>query len=99
MAAPAPELERVEVGGLRIAYRRLGSGPVVVLLHGGLSDGREWQAQLDQLSDEFTAVAWDAPGCGGSSDPPPEFGLTDYAVCLASFIVRLGLGRPHVVGL
>lgn len=27
-------------------------------------------AQLDELSRDFTVVAWDAPGVGGSSDPP-----------------------------
>jgi pimeloyl-ACP methyl ester carboxylesterase len=44
-------------------------------------------------------VAWDAPGCGGSSDPPDGFRIADYAACLSDFIRKLGLGRPHVVGL
>lgn len=44
-------------------------------------------------------VAWDAPGCGGSFDPPDDFGLHGYADCLAAFIEALGLGRPHVLGL
>ncbi len=60
-----------------------------------------WRRQLEGLSDEFTVVAWDAPGCGRSSDPPaPEtFRLSDYADCLAGFVDALGLGRPHVLGL
>jgi pimeloyl-ACP methyl ester carboxylesterase len=45
-----------------------------VLLHGAWSDGREWRPQLAGLSDEFDVIAWDAPGCGGSDDPPPEIG-------------------------
>jgi pimeloyl-ACP methyl ester carboxylesterase len=44
-------------------------------------------------------VAWDAPGCGGSFDPPPDFGLDGYADCLAAFVEALGLERPHVLGL
>jgi pimeloyl-ACP methyl ester carboxylesterase len=44
-------------------------------------------------------VAWDAPGYGGSSDPPDVFRLPHFADCLASFINALGLGRPHVVWL
>ena len=51
------------------------------------------------LSDEFTVVAWDAPGVGRSSDPPPEFRLPDYADCLAGFVAALGFERPHVAGL
>jgi pimeloyl-ACP methyl ester carboxylesterase len=58
-----------------------------------------WRPQIDGLSDEFTVVAWDAPGYGGSSDPPETFPLSDFADCLAAFIGVLGLGRPHVVGL
>jgi len=91
-------LDRIELGGLRIAYRRAGAGPPLVLLHGGLCDGRVWRRQLEELSDEFTVVAWDAPGCGGSSEPPETFRLPDYADCLSAFIGALGLKRPHVLG-
>jgi pimeloyl-ACP methyl ester carboxylesterase len=44
-------------------------------------------------------VAGDVPGAGGSSDPPESFGVAGYADCLAGFIDRLGLERPHVAGL
>ena len=57
-----------------------------------------WRSQLEGLSDEFTVVAWDAPGCGGSSDPPESFRLPEYAECLAAFVDALGLGRVHVLG-
>src|SRR6266542_971207 len=96
MARGRPEqMEQIEVDGLEIAYRRKGEGPPIVLLHGGLGlDSREWRHQLRGLSDEFTVVAWDMPGCGGSDDPPEYFGTRDYADCLASFISLLGLERP-----
>lgn len=93
-------VEHVEVEGLRIAFRRRGDGPPLVLLHGGFGfDGRQWQPQLDHLADEFTVVAWDSPGHGQSSDPPEHFRLPDYADCLAGFIEALRLERPHIVGL
>lgn len=93
-------MERVEVGGLDIAYERVGSGSPVVLLHGYVGDGPSlWRRQLDGLSDEFTVVAWDAPGAGVSSDPPGNFGMRGYADCLAAFIDAVGLDAPHVVGL
>ncbi len=77
----------------------MGQGPPLVLLHGGLSDHREWQPQLDGLSDAFTVLAWDAPGCGASSDPPPTFRMPDYAACLAGLMEKLTVARPHVLGL
>jgi pimeloyl-ACP methyl ester carboxylesterase len=93
-------METIDVQGLRITYERAGAGPAVVLLHGYVGDGTTtWRAQLDALSDEFTVVAWDAPGAGGSSDPPESFGMTGYSDCLAGFVARLGLSRPFVVGL
>jgi pimeloyl-ACP methyl ester carboxylesterase len=93
-------VETIEVDGLRIAYTRAGEGPPLVLLHGYVGDGpATWRRQLDGLSDDFTVVAWDAPGAGRSSDPPEAFGMAGYADCLAGFIDGLGLDRPHVAGL
>jgi pimeloyl-ACP methyl ester carboxylesterase len=93
-------MEQVEVDGLRIAYQRAGTGPPLVLLHGYVGDGPTlWRRQLDGLCDDFTVVAWDAPGAGGSSDPPESFGMAGYADCLAGFIDRLRLEKPHVAGL
>ena len=92
-------MNHIVVKGLRIAYQRAGEGPPLLLLHGGLSDSREWRRQLEELSDEFTVVAWDAPGCGQSSDPPETFRLPEYAEYLAAFVDALSLERPHLLGL
>ncbi len=93
-------MDQIEVKGLRIVYQRVGEGPPLVLLHGAFGfDSWAWRRQLDALSDEFTVVAWDMPGCGQSSDPPEGFRSPDYVDCLAAFIKALGLERPHVLGL
>ena len=92
-------LRSVDVGGRSIAYRRVGSGPPLVLLHGFLCDSRVWRPQLDELADEFDVVAWDAPGAGASPDPPDGFGLAGWATCCADLLEELGLGPAHIVGL
>jgi pimeloyl-ACP methyl ester carboxylesterase len=92
-------VEVVRVNGLGIAYERAGEGPPLVLVHGATVDSRMWQPQLAGLADEFTVVAWDEPGAGRSSDVPADFGLADYARCLAALIGALGLGPAHVAGL
>jgi pimeloyl-ACP methyl ester carboxylesterase len=76
----------VRTGGLEIAYERVGEGPPLAFVHGAGEDGRVWQPQLAALADEFTVVAWDEPGAGRSSDVPADFGLTEYANCLAALI-------------
>jgi pimeloyl-ACP methyl ester carboxylesterase len=93
-------MEMVEVDGLHIAYERAGSGPALVLLHGYVGDGpTTWRRQLDELSDEFTVIVWDAPGAGRSTDPPERFGLDEYADCLAGLLERLRLNTACVAGL
>ncbi len=92
-------MDQIEIEGFRIAYQRAGEGPLLVLLHGFFGDSRVWRWQLQELSDEFTVVAWDGPGCGQSTDPPEAFRMPDYADCLAGFVQGLDLGRPHVLGL
>ena len=92
-------MDVIKAGSFRIVFERRGTGPPLVLLHGALSDSRSLRRQLDGLSDDYTVVAWDAPGCGRSSDPPQDFRLSDYADSLAVFINAIGLERPHVLGL
>jgi pimeloyl-ACP methyl ester carboxylesterase len=91
-------VKHVDVAGLRIAYRRQGDGPPLLLLHGAVSDSRLWRVELDSFSDGFTVVAWDAPGCGESSDPPEDFRMAEFADCLARFIEALGVQSAHVLG-
>jgi len=92
-------MEQVEIDGLQVAYEEAGLGPPLVLLHGFFCDRSLWRAQLDGLSDEFTVVAPDLPGCGDSSDPPEVFHMAHYAEFVISFIGRLEIERPHVLGL
>ena len=55
-------LEHVDVGTMRVGYRRTGSGVPVLLAHGAVSDGRVWSRVVDRLGESYDVVAWDAPG-------------------------------------
>lgn len=92
-------MEVIRANGLEIAYERVGEGPPLVFAHGAAEDGRVWQPQLAPLADELTVVAWDEPGAGRSCDLPADFGLADYADCLAALIEALALGPAHVAGI
>jgi len=91
-------LEHVQVGQQRIAYRRAGNGPALVLLHGAVCDSRVWRAPMERLADEFTVLAWDAPGCGLSTDPPDSWRLPQYADCLAAFLDTISLDDVALLG-
>lgn len=89
----------IHVSGLRIAYRQAGTGPPLVLLHGGMEDSRAWSRQLEGLADEFTVLAWDAPGCGRSTDIPETWRLAEFADALSAWLHALNVWHPHVLGL
>lgn len=90
---------RAEIDGLSVAYRRAGSGPALVLLHGFLFDSRAWTPQLEVLPEHFTVIAWDAPGAGQSSDPPETFTIGDWAKCLAGLLDAAAIENAHILGL
>jgi len=90
---------RTEVNGLSVAYERTGDGPALVLLHGFSHDSRVWRPQLESLRDQFTLIAWDAPGAGRSADPPETYGIADWADCLAALLEGAGVQRAHILGL
>ena len=54
-------MNHVDVGGRTVAYRRAGSGPLM-LLHGGWGDSRQWRPQLEALSDGFDVFLGPVPG-------------------------------------
>ena len=91
-------MEHVEVGGIRIAYTREGSGPSLVMVHGAPADSRTWQWMLPDLARDHTVIAWDVPGFGQSSDIDETWRAAQFADALAAFSAALGLERPHFVG-
>ncbi len=91
-------MPEVVVGGVRIAYRRRGSGAPLVLFHGAFEDSRVWADELERLSSHLDVIAWDAPGCGASGDVPAGWGEADWADAASGFITALGLRHPAVAG-
>jgi pimeloyl-ACP methyl ester carboxylesterase len=87
---------QVTVGGVTVAYHRAGAGPELVLLHG--IGGTPWRCQFDALADDYTVIAWHAPGYGRSSDPDSEWTMAEYAGVLAGFLDGLGIARAHFLG-
>lgn len=68
----AAEAVRVETrcGDGTMVWRVWGSGPALVLLHGGYGSWMHWIRNVLPLSRAFTVIAPDLPGLGESSTPP-----------------------------
>jgi len=86
--------------GRTLAYRREGSGPVLVCHPGGPGfSGREL-GDLAGLADTVTLIVLDPRGTGGS-DPPADtsaYALDDFASDLDELRVHLGLERMSILG-
>lgn len=61
--------------GTRIAYRRVGEGPAVVLLHGGAQAAQNLMRLAQALADEFAVYVPDRRGRGRSGPPSDGYGL------------------------
>ncbi len=82
------------------AWRELGDGELVILLHGLGGSRIAWDAQLATLSDRWRLAAWDMPGYGAAA-PPPDEPVTFRALAdaVSDWITVLGADRAHVVGI
>jgi pimeloyl-ACP methyl ester carboxylesterase len=56
--------------GTTIAFTQSGSGPPLVLVHGGLGDHTRWDTLRPHLEPHVTVYAMDRRGRGGSGDSP-----------------------------
>ncbi len=102
-----PESARyVEVNGIRTRYFDQGTGPPLVLVHGGQSGGynnhaRKWEAVFPQLTKTFRVIALDRLGQGETDNLRAEDYPNYYALDpkhLEGFLDALGLKGITLVG-
>ena len=92
-------MKQANINGLSVGFIEKGEGEALILLHGGVSDSRYWEEEIDSFSKKFRVISWDAPGCGISDDPPNHFSLADYADTLDGLIDHLNIQHPHILGI
>jgi len=84
------------VNGTRLFYEVKGTGPAVVLIHGGQLDCRMWDDQFTALSQRFCAIRYDVRGYGGSFQPEMLYSDAEDLVGLLDY---LKVNKAHFVGL
>ena len=89
----------LELADARIAYDAVGSGPLIVFLHGVGSNRLTWRAQLEAFAATHTAVAIDARGYGDSWTRPNTVSMARFAADTAAVIHALGHSKADVCGL
>lgn len=92
----------VRVGQREVFFSEVGSGPAVVLLHGGgpgATGLSNYSRNIEALAQRFRVIVPDMPGYGRSSkvvDQSDPFG--DLARAIGGLLDELGLDSAHLVG-
>jgi len=98
--ATAPQVQTLAVHGTHLAYIEQGQGPPLVLVHGTLSDYRNWAAQVEPFSAAHRVIAislryhYPNAATGDQSDYRPQV----HAADVAALIQTLAVGPVHLVG-
>ncbi|WP_164857065.1 alpha/beta fold hydrolase [Sphingomonas crocodyli] len=89
----------VEIEGVKTHYIEAGSGPVLILIHGGGSGADawgNWRGCLEAYAQHFRVIAVDMPGFGESDRPDPkdfDYGQTMRNRHMAGFVETIGAGK------
>jgi pimeloyl-ACP methyl ester carboxylesterase len=87
----------LEIDGIKLRYKRAGSGAPLLLLHGWGGSIDSMRLIFDDFASDYTVVALDFPGHGESSLPPHAWGAADYGHCVLRVMDALRLQRPHII--
>jgi pimeloyl-ACP methyl ester carboxylesterase len=91
----------LEVGGARLHYSDRGTGRPVVLLHGNVVTGDDYNTSgvAEQLAGTHRVIIFDRPGFGYSTRPRGRlWTAAEQADLIHEALVRLGISQALVVG-
>ena len=91
-------VEHMSIHGNDIAFRRGGSGPVLLLLHGIAGSSDTWVPAMRLLQKDFAVLAPDFLGHGQSAKPLADYSLGNQASAMRDLLRLLGIDRATVVG-
>ena len=90
----------VTANGVELTYIERGSGPAVILLHGGQADYRAWDHAMGYLSKSYRVISYSRRYNYPNRNPITGDRHSAYVEAgdLAAFIEALKLKRVHLVG-
>jgi pimeloyl-ACP methyl ester carboxylesterase len=93
-----PADKTIAVFGQAIHYWDVGTGPVVVLVHGLGSRKEDWLPVLEPLSQKYRLLVPDQIGFGKSEKPLLDYSVQTYVDFLNEFLRQLKVERSSLVG-
>lgn len=93
-----PADKTITVFGQSIHYFDMGSGPVVVLLHGLGSRKEDWLSVLEPMAQKYRLLVPDQIGFGHSDKPLLDYSIQTYVDFLNEFLRQLKVEKASLVG-
>ena len=93
-----PQDKTITVFGQAIHYFDMGSGPVVVLLHGLGSRKEDWLPVLEPMAQKYRLLVPDQIGFGRSDKPLLDYSIQTYVDFLNEFLRQLKVEKASLVG-
>lgn len=94
----AATTKTAQLDGLRLAYRDLGDGPPVLLLHGWPTSSFLWREVMRPIARANRVVALDLPGFGASDKPVGiRYSFDFFGRTLDLFLAHLGIDQLGLV--
>ena len=87
------------IGDIDIYYEVSGEGEAVLLLHGLGSSSKDWEYQVDALSQHYRVIVVDIRGHGQTSKAKGRYSIELFAHDIADLMERLQIDLFHIVGL
>jgi pimeloyl-ACP methyl ester carboxylesterase len=84
--------------GARVAYRELGAGPPLALLHSAMLSHMEWEPLVEHLCERYRVVLPDLPLHGDSEDRPRHPYTLDWLAEVMSGFAADVLGPRPLIG-
>lgn len=86
------------IHGYKRAFRRMGSGPALLLIHGIGDRSDTWLPLIPILARDYTVIAPDLLGHGQSDKPRADYSVAGYANAMRDLLSVLDIERATVVG-
>lgn len=94
----ASPYDSAQVNGITLAYRDIGEGRPLVLLHGFLGTSADWNPFVEALASKYRLIVPDLRGHGRTRNPSGSFTHHELALDVFALLDHLGIDHFAAIG-
>jgi pimeloyl-ACP methyl ester carboxylesterase len=94
-----PGMPTIGLNGFQMYYEARGDGQPLLLLHGGMGIGSDWQRVFPSDPEGYRVIVPDLRGHGRSTNPAKTFTFRQCASDVLALVDHLGIARVKAIGM